>query len=105
MTNEFIYKYIKISRSGSYMKSPGALYKKLNLLGEIYFDMITFCQDERTCVMYFSESLYPYYGVFGSSITHDSLPAWFKVLLTVLYILKLSSAIVPIANWKSYPLS
>ena len=27
-------------RSGSYMKSPEALYKKLNLLGEICFDLI-----------------------------------------------------------------
>ena len=55
-----------MSRSGSYMKSPEALYGKLNLLGEICFDLITFFQDERTCVMYFSEFLYPSYGVFGS---------------------------------------
>ena len=40
MINEFIYKYIKMLRSGSYMKSPEALYKKLNLLGEICFDLI-----------------------------------------------------------------
>ena len=42
MINEFIYKYIKMSRSDSYMKSPKALYKKLNSLGEICFDLITF---------------------------------------------------------------
>ena len=34
------------------MNSPEALYKKLNLLGGIWFDLITFCQDERTYVMY-----------------------------------------------------
>ena len=45
MIDEFIYKYIKISRSDSYMKSPEALYKKL--------------KDNRTCVMYLSEYLYP----------------------------------------------
>ena len=28
MINKFIYKNIKMSRSGSYMKSPSALYKK-----------------------------------------------------------------------------
>ena len=66
MINKFIYTYIKMSRSGSYMKSPEALYKKLNLLSEIYFNLITFCQYERTCVMYLSEFLYPSYGVFGS---------------------------------------
>ena len=43
MINEFIYKYIEMSSSGSYMKSLEALYKKLNLLDEIYFDLITFC--------------------------------------------------------------
>ena len=48
------------------MKSPEALYKKLNLLGEICFDLITFCQDERTCVMDLSEFFYPSCGVFGS---------------------------------------
>ena len=48
------------------MKSLEALYKKLNLLGEIWFDLITFCQDERTCVMYFSEFFYPSCGVFGN---------------------------------------
>ena len=66
MLNEFIYKYLNMSRSGSYMRSPGALYKKLNLLGEICFDLITFCQDERTCVRYLSEFLYPNYEIFGS---------------------------------------
>ena len=45
------------------MNSPEALYKKLNLLG---FDLITFCQDERTCVMYLSELFYPTCEVFGS---------------------------------------
>ena len=48
------------------MESPEALYKKLSLLGEICFDLITFCQDERTCVMYLSEFFYPSCGVFGS---------------------------------------
>ena len=57
-----------MSRSDSYMKSPKALYKRLNLLGEICFDLIIFCQDERTCVMYLSKFLYLSYGVFGSSI-------------------------------------
>ena len=42
MINEFIYKYIKMSRSSSYMKNPEALYEKLNLLGEICFDLIIF---------------------------------------------------------------
>ena len=55
-----------MSRSGSYMRSPEALYKTLNLLGEISFDLITFYQDERTSVMYLSEFLYASYGVFGS---------------------------------------
>ena len=41
-----------MSRSDSYMRSPEALYKKLNLIGEICFDLITFCQDERTCVIF-----------------------------------------------------
>ena len=53
-----------MSRSGSYTKSPEALYKKLNLLGEICFDLITFCQDERTCLIYLSKCLYPSYRVF-----------------------------------------
>ena len=48
------------------MKSSEALYKKLYLLGEICFDLLTFCQDERTCVMYLSESFYPSCGVFES---------------------------------------
>ena len=48
------------------MKSPEALYKKLNLLGEICFDLITFCQGERTCVMYLSEFLTPVVGFFGA---------------------------------------
>ena len=55
-----------MSRSGSYTKSPKVLYQKLNLLGEICFDLITICQDERTCLIYLSEFLYPSYGVFGS---------------------------------------
>ena len=57
-----------MSRSGAYMKNPEALYQKLNLLGEIYFDLITFCQDERTCIMYLSEFSFPSYGVFVSCI-------------------------------------
>ena len=60
-------KYIKMSRSDSYMKSPKALYKKLNLLGEICFDLKTFFQDERTCVMNLSEFSSPSDEVFGSS--------------------------------------
>ena len=63
-----------MSRSGSYMKSPEALYKKLNLLGEIYFDLITFCHYKRICVMYLSEFLYPNYGVFGSYKNSAKLP-------------------------------
>ena len=47
-----------MSRSDSYMKSPKALYKKLNSLGEICFDSITFWQNERTCVMYITQVLY-----------------------------------------------
>ena len=47
MINEFIYKNIKMSGSVFYMKSHEALYKKLNVLGETCFDLITFCQDER----------------------------------------------------------
>ena len=66
MLNKFIYKYIEMLRSGFEMESHEALYKKLNLLGEICFDLITFCQDERTCVMYLSEFLYLSYRVFGS---------------------------------------
>ena len=53
-------------RSGSYMRSPEALYKKLNLLGEICFDLITSCQYERTCIMYLSEFLYPSHGILGA---------------------------------------
>ena len=62
-----------MSRSDYYMKSPEALYKKLNLLGGIYFDLITFCQDERTCVMYLSEFLYPRYGIFGSYLIEANI--------------------------------
>ena len=53
------------------------IIKNLNLLGEIFFDLITFCQDERidlrSIVLTFvvlSDFLYLSYGVVGS--LHDT---------------------------------
>ena len=85
MINEFIYKYIKMSKSGSYMRSLEALYQKLNLLDEICFDLITFCQEERTCVMYLSEFLYLSYGVFGSSSKQSDLELMYQKLCFTRY--------------------
>ena len=44
--NEFIHKNI-ISRSGSYIKGLKPCPKKVNVLSEICFHLITFCQDNR----------------------------------------------------------
>ena len=76
-----------MSRSDSYMKSPEALYKKLNLLGEICFDLITFCQNERTCAMYLCEFLYPSLQGFWELIyTPNLLPFLFRFFSLLIFV-------------------